>query len=264
MPLKVTASYASVEELDAAFQAEAKKGGLLVRGATLDQAHAGAMADCTLEVKVEGQRVELMAKVAAIIPGVGVAVMFPGGVAPLEALLVRLKAGPAAAIAPIAEGDADLIEELPPLDDEEDEAAPAEEAAPGTAGARLKLLNVSQKMALALAADRETRFALLRDTNKVLHLYVLKNPRIGLDEVQHACKMTTLSPDALRFIAEHHEWGMNPTICTGLVRNPRMPLPLAIKLLDRVPMSEIRVIAKGTGRMQLVTAARKKVNGRVE
>jgi hypothetical protein len=69
---------------------------------------------------------------------------------------------------------------------------------------------------------------------KVLHAYVLRNPRLGLDEVIYAAKMSSLSPDALKFIAEH-------------------------QLLPRVPLAEVRVIAKGQGRAPIVQAARKLV-----
>ena len=47
----------------------------------------------------------------------------------------------------------------------------------------------------------------------------------------------------------------------ALVRNPKTPLAIAVHLLDRLPMSEIRAIAKGRAREQIVHAARKKVNG---
>jgi hypothetical protein len=114
---------------------------------------------------------------------------------------------------------------------------------------------------LALSADRETRFALIRDTNKALHIYVLRNPRIGIDEVQFAAKLATLSPDALKYISEHKEWGLNSAICTALIRNPKLPLPLAIKLLGRIPSQEVRAIAKGGARQPLVNAARKLING---
>jgi hypothetical protein len=62
-------------------------------------------------------------------------------------------------------------------------------------------------------------------------------------------------------IAEHREWSGNPTVCTGLVRNPRTPLPLALKLMDKVPLSDLRMIAKGGARDQIVNAARKKIAG---
>jgi len=242
--LRIDASFPTVEDYLTTWRSEGASGGLLVRGALVPT--ATAMAPCTLVVRVGSHApVEVEARIAAIVPGVGVAVMFPSPPTALQALAERLGGEPGAAEEPGA----------PSVEEDSDASAPR-----GTVSERLKALNVAQKMALALSGDRETRFALMRDTNKVLHLYVLRNPRIGLDEVQYAAKLTGLSPDALKFIAEHREWGANATVCTALVRNPKTPLPIALRLLPKLPLTEVRAIAKGGARDQIVQAARKRVN----
>jgi hypothetical protein len=116
---------------------------------------------------------------------------------------------------------------------------------------------MSEKLDLALHGDREQRMQALRDPNKQLHSIALKNPRIGLEEVGWAAKQTTLNPDALKAIADHPEWGQNPTIATALVRNPKTPVPVALRMLQRVPYAELKAIAKSTGRPQVVQGARK-------
>jgi hypothetical protein len=242
MSLRLDAHFATAAELVAAYDGEIARKGLLVRGATAAQ--ASPMAPCTVALHVGGARLlELPAKLAAVVAGVGVAVMLDAVPDELTALVARARTGE-------------------PLAAPEPEAADEAEAAPtGPLSERLKALSVAEKIALALSCDRETRFALIRDHNKSLHLYVLRNPRIGLDEVQAAAKMASLSPDALKFIAEHREWGQNATICTSLVRNPKLLMPLALRLLDRIPASEVRAIAKGGARDQLVQAARKRLAG---
>lgn len=140
------------------------------------------------------------------------------------------------------------------------ELRPVQAAPPaGTVQERLAALSPGQKMSAALAGDREVRIALLRDVNKTIHPYVLRNPRIGLDEVQWAAKMTTISPDALKLICEHKEWGANPSIVAGLVRNPVTPTSVAIRLLPKLSSSELRAVAKGGARDQVVQAARKMI-----
>lgn len=138
------------------------------------------------------------------------------------------------------------------------ELRPVPAAAPaGTVQERMAALTPGQKMSAALSGDREIRIALLRDLNKTIHAYVLRNPRIGLDEVQWAAKMTTISPEALKVIFEHKEWGANPTVVAALVRNPVMPTSIAIRLLPKLSNGELRAIAKGGARDQVVQAARK-------
>jgi hypothetical protein len=185
------------------------------------------------------------ARIAAVVP-VGVAVMF-SGVPPELAALVA--AGPVVEEPPLLEAE---------LVSEEDDAPPERV---GPLSERLKKMTVTEKMQLAISGSRDERTALFRDSNKTLHIYVLKNPRLGLDEVQAAAKLPQLSPDALKMIAEHRDWGMNPTICASLVRNPKTPMPLALRMLDRVPVNELRAIAKGGARDALKHAALKKIAG---
>jgi hypothetical protein len=118
-------------------------------------------------------------------------------------------------------------------------------------------LSLQEKMALAMSGDRELRFQLLRDPNKQLHPLVLKNPRIGLEEVHWAAKLTTINPEALKVIADHPEWGQNASVAAALVRNPKTPIPVALKLVPRLPHAELKMIAKSQGRPQIVQAAKK-------
>lgn len=245
---RLMAEFTSAEDFLGVHQREILKGGLLVRGASL---LAGAsLGACVVVVSVAGQApVEVQAQLAAAIPGVGVAVMFPAPPGALVALAERLRAA---------------AEPAPSEAEGEPEAGPDADEPPAPAhnplmSARLAAMSVTEKMQLALSGDREARAYLLRDTNKVLHVYVLRNPRLGLDEVLYAAKLPSLSPEALKVIAEHREWGVNTTVCTALARNPRTPVPLVLKLLPRVPMQELRVIAKGQGRAPIVQAARKLV-----
>lgn len=238
LPLQM--SWASPEEYAATFTSEISRGGLLVRGASLVGVQAGA--DVLLSVKVAGGgSAEVPARVAAVVPGVGVAVMFNGGVPPELATL----------------GSPVLEAEVLPLEEEEGEEEV--KGPPGPLSERLKKMTVNEKMQMALTGTRDERAALFRDTNKSLHIFVLKNPRIGLDEIQSAAKSPNVSPDALKMIAEHREWGSNAQVAASLVRNPKTPMPLAMRALEKVPMSDLKAIAKGGARDQLVQAARKKL-----
>jgi hypothetical protein len=232
-PPLLRAAFTSPAQFLVAFDGELAHGGLLVRDAEIGA--VPAMSECRISVEVAGAPpVEVAGRIAAVVPGVGIAVIFQGTPAPLAELAAALRA-PAE---PEAEG--------PPR---------------GALTDRIKAMSVQQKMQLALSGSREERLALIRDPTKVAHLFVLKNPRIGIDEVQYAARSPNLAPDAIRLIAEHQEWSGSAAICTALVRNPKTPLPIALKLLERVPMSELRVIAKGGARDQLVHAARRKVSG---
>jgi hypothetical protein len=237
-PPLLRAAFASPGEFLAAFDDELAHGGVLVRGAEVGAAQA--LSECRVSFEVAGTPpVEVPGRIAAVAPGVGVAVIFQGVPAALADLsrALRAPAGPAA--------------------DEPE----ADEPPRGALADRIKAMSVQQKMQAGLSGSREERLALIRDPAKVAHVFVLKNPRIGIDEVLYAAKSPNLAPDAIKLIADHKEWSVNASICAALARNPKTPVPMALRLLDRVPMSELRAIAKGGARDQIVHAARKKVAG---
>ena len=256
--LRLLARFDSADAYLAVHAAEVTAGGLLVRGAELPP--GTAIGDCTLAVQVAGEaEVELPARLAGAWPGQGVMVLLVSGSGPLEALAARLRGGGGAAAG--SDTDTDVVidsvtdtEPPPPLPG----VASAMEPRRAGVGPR-EVLTLPDKMRLAMTGDRETRFAMLRDPSKQLHAMVLKNPRIGLDEVQWAAKLTTLNPDALKLIADHPEWGHAPAIAAALVRNPKTPIPSAIKLIARLPAGEVRALAKSQCRPQIVQAARRLV-----
>ena len=48
-------------------------------------------------------------------------------------------------------------------------------------------------------------------------------------------------------------------MATALVKNPKTPVPLALKLIQRLPVSEVRLLARSQGKPQLVQAAKKRL-----
>ena len=232
-PLLIARFAAAVDYL-AIHQAEVVHGGFFIRGATLPP--GTPLGDCTLRVEIRGVApVDCPARLGGATPGMGVLILFPGLPAPLVALAARLESGApleappeggAATTAEEPQGEADLealLDSLPVEESQVEEEPPDPAAGPATPASRAatatktaaairarETLTLPDKMRLAITGDREVRFALLRDPNKQLHPMVLKNPRIGIDEVLWAAKLNAINPDALKVIAEHPEWSATP------------------------------------------------------
>jgi hypothetical protein len=120
----------------------------------------------------------------------------------------------------------------------------------------------AQKIQVALHGDKNQRMAILRDSNRMLHGYVLRNPQLQLDEVVFLARSSTTSAETLTFIAGRREWAERGEVAIALVRNPKTPVPLAIRMLDHVSASELRMLAKQSNvREQIQRVARKKVIG---
>lgn len=241
--LRLIASYDTAAAFLDAYEAEVSAGGLLVRGTGLTS--PGGLDACVVEVRVAGHPpVEVPARVASA-RGRTVAVVFEGGAGPLDGLARALRGGPAAAAA------------SPPGSP----PGTAEEEPRGTMAERIAALSLGQKIQLALSGDREARVVLLRDINKNLHAFVLRNVRIGLDEVQFAARLPGLAPEALEAIAKNATWIANAGICAALVRNPATPMAVAVALVPSLPAHELRAIARGGARPPLVQAARRLLAG---
>jgi len=184
------------------------------------------------------------------VPGVGVAVSFDASDAGLLAAVEDARrAGPGAG-SPAAH-------EIVPAPGPEPgartgDAEPAVAARPGS--------DVAAKIHLAKYGGKEDRMRIMREGDRSLHRHVLRNPGLRLDEVTFIAKMTTVAVDLLKAIAERREWVQRPEVALALVRNPKTPVPLAVKLLQHLAPAELRRLAKTSSvRMPILQAARKKV-----
>lgn len=120
----------------------------------------------------------------------------------------------------------------------------------------------AQKLQLALHGTRDQRNAILRDKNRMLHAYVLKNPQITVDDVLAIAKNPMMGPDMYKLISERQEWFQRPQIAIALVRNPKVQGDIAVKALAHVAPDALRQLAKGGAPPHVVTAARKKLFGK--
>ncbi|HET9987902.1 MAG TPA: hypothetical protein VFQ65_05265 [Kofleriaceae bacterium] len=227
------------------------KGGLLVRvtGA------AGLVAETPVALELvlpDGARLEADARVIQVLEGFGVAVTIdPELAAALRQAVAAGRdhgGGGPARHERVDHGNDRPTERARPATIQPQGPAPADK------------LTHAAKIQLALHGTRDQRNAILRDTNRTLHPYVLKNPQITVEDVLAIVKNAQSSPELLKQVAERREWLQRPQVALGLARNPKSPPEVAVRALDYVPIDAVRQIAKGSGVLPHVAqAARKKV-----
>lgn len=128
--------------------------------------------------------------------------------------------------------------------------------------ARPRVGESAERIQQALRGNRDERAAIMRDGNPALQLHVLRNPGLQLDEIAAIAKMRTVAPELLKQIADKREWAQRPDVAIALVRNPKTPVPLAIRMLDFVSQQDLRQLAKDANtRTAIQHAARKKILG---
>jgi hypothetical protein len=126
-----------------------------------------------------------------------------------------------------------------------DSAESAEGVNPDDLWKRVQAMTPPQKMRLAPKADRATRALLLLDSEPMLLFALLKNPRLGAEEVVRIAKSPSLGFQAAELILKTQPWNGNTDVLVALIHNPKLPLHLGLRILPMLPNKEVRVISKG-------------------
>jgi len=161
-------------------------------------------------------------------------------------------------VAPAAEAATEVDKPLvdtadePEIADEEDDESSAMQ--------RLQSMTVPQKMSRAMKGTREERAILVRDPNKLISVSVLSSPKLTDSEVEAIAKMSSVSEEILRIIANNRNWVKNYVVVAALARNPKTPLPVSMNLLNRLNEKDLKVLSTNRNVPEVLrTTARKKV-----
>jgi hypothetical protein len=127
-------------------------------------------------------------------------------------------------------------------------AEAAEEAEPDSAKRetmlqKLSRLRVVERVQLALKGGRDERVLLIRDPCKVVQRAVLQSPQLSEQEVESFSKMTTLSEETLRLIANNRKFRKNYVILRALIFNPKSPLEVTLHLLPMIKVTDVKLLS---------------------
>jgi hypothetical protein len=114
----------------------------------------------------------------------------------------------------------------------------------GLTDSQLRQLPVNVRLKLARGAPKTLRQFLVRDNSALVALTVVQaNPLVD-QEVEQYAKMRNVVSEVLEFIGKHRQWSSKYPIALSLVTNPRTPLTVALALLTRIAVRDLRIIAK--------------------
>jgi len=103
---------------------------------------------------------------------------------------------------------------------------------------------MGQKVALAVKGNRDVRNILIRESNKMLCLKVLENPRIGDSDIEAYAKSTNVPEEVLRGIALRKEWCKKYPIVKALVLNPKAPLGVTLDFIKRLNLKDLEHLTR--------------------
>jgi hypothetical protein len=144
-------------------------------------------------------------------------------------------------IEPLPGGDAS---DEPLVDAEAAEAA--DEGNEGDAQSitqRLALLGVAGRMKAAMKGSKSERAILIRDPNKLVSAAVLSSPKLTDAEVENFAKLANVSEDILRTIGMNRAWIKNYGVIAALTRNPKTPLAVSMRFVQRLTERDLKMIA---------------------
>lgn len=139
---------------------------------------------------------------------------------------------------------ASVLEEFPEELAEEREGAELEDEKRYTLTQRILGMSVSEKIKLATLGNKEARTILLRDTNKLVAVAAVQSPRITESEIVALANSRTVHEDVLRVIYTNREWLKLYQVKHNLVKNPKTPLPTALRFLPHVRPNDLRDLAR--------------------
>ena len=131
--------------------------------------------------------------------------------------------------------------------EKETKAKIAEKAKKESLAKKLQSLRVGEKIKLAQTGNKPVRNLLLADSNKLVVLTALGNPKITDPEVESVARNRSVAEDALRIIAKNKEWMKKYTIMSAVITNPKTPPGLAMGFVKLLKKKDMMLLSKNKG-----------------
>ncbi len=161
---------------------------------------------------------------------------------PMKAARIRVF-GEKAPPAPSEEEKTKLAEEILQAVAEEQRTAGTESVEAKTrAGGAWNRMTVVAKVRKASFGEPAFRILGLRDPNRMVAMAAVTSPRMTDNEIEIVARSRAVHPDVLRFVYENREWTKGYPIKLALVRNPKVPMPVANRFLQLLRESDQRLI----------------------
>lgn len=108
----------------------------------------------------------------------------------------------------------------------------------------VQAMSVAEKIKLAMLGSKGARRLLIRDTNKLVAVAVIRSPKIREDEVVVIAQDRTVADEVVRIILNRKDWLKSYPLRLALAQNPKTPIPRALRLLETLQEKDLRQIAK--------------------
>ena len=140
-----------------------------------------------------------------------------------------------------------------------EDAPPLEEKRKMNLTQLISKMNIAEKIKLATRGNKEARGILIRDSNKLVCTATIRSPRITDGEVLLQAASKTAHEDVLRIIFSDRDWTKEYRIRMALVKNPKVPQAIAMRMMTTLRESDLKGLAKDKMVPQVVQQLAKKM-----
>jgi hypothetical protein len=131
--------------------------------------------------------------------------------------------------------------------DSEAKAKMAEKAKKESLVKRIQNMGMGEKVKLAQTGNKSIRNVLLADSNKIVVLTALGNPKITEPEVEAVARNRSVVEDALREITKNKEWMKSYSIMSAVILNPKTPPGISMKFVKFLKKKDLALLSKNKG-----------------
>jgi len=151
----------------------------------------------------------------------------------------------------------------PSADGQSGEADADKKKRGGTTFIKFDELKIFEKIRLATVGNAFCRQVLIRDTNRLVAMSVIRSPSITDMEVIAAASNRAVCDDVIRYIANSREYTKDYAVKQALVNNPKCPLAMSLRLLSFLHASDLKTLSRSRNVPgALATAAKKLIQTR--
>jgi hypothetical protein len=85
---------------------------------------------------------------------------------------------------------------------------------------------------------------LVRDANARVAISVLANNAVSEQEIEAVARNRSVVEDVLVYISRRREWAGKIGVQRALVQNPRTPIALAVRIVPKLSVRDLRDVSK--------------------